>query len=174
MGLERQEPESIFSALVKQLSLSSPEGFLPEAVISLYEKQKENGIERGLWLKESTELILNLSKAFEQTVIVVDALDECNKDTRYQLLVALNELRSSTNGFIKVFITSRNDDDIVFQLTGEADVFIQASDNSRDIGRFVVAEVEKTISMGRLLRGRVQPKLKQTIIETLTNGANGM
>ncbi|KAL7266006.1 hypothetical protein RUND412_011463, partial [Rhizina undulata] len=171
---DRQDPESILSTIVKQISLLSPAEYLPDAVISRYQDLRKGGVKRRLWVEESTELILQLSQAFDQTVIIVDALDECNKNTRYQLLVALKELRSSTHGFIKVFITSRNDDDIVLQLTGEADVFIQASDNSNDIERFVVAEVNKYISTGRLLRGRVQPKLKHTIIETLTNGANGM
>ncbi|KAL7266629.1 hypothetical protein RUND412_010821 [Rhizina undulata] len=170
----RQDPESILSTVVKQISLLSPHDFLPEVVISLYRKKRKNGVTRRLWLEESTELISHLSKAFQQTVIIVDALDECKKETRYQLLIALKKLRSSTNGLIKVFITSRNDDDIVFQLTDEADVLIQPSDNSNDIERFVVAEVEKYISMGRLLRGRVRLELRETIIKTLTNGTDGM
>ncbi|KAL7274542.1 hypothetical protein RUND412_002568 [Rhizina undulata] len=48
--IDRQEPQSVLSTAVKQLSLLNPEGFLPKAVISLED--------------------------FEQTVIIVDALDE--------------------------------------------------------------------------------------------------
>ncbi|KAL7266829.1 hypothetical protein RUND412_010606 [Rhizina undulata] len=159
--IDRQEPQSILSTIVKQLSLMSPEGFLTEAVISLFEKQKKNGVKsRFLWLDESTGLISNLSRAFEQTIIIVDALDECNKETRFQLLDALKELRSSTEG-LKIFITSRNDDDIRIELENESDVYIQPSDNSSDIKLFVVAEVEKNISKKRLLKGVVRPELKQ-------------
>ncbi|KAL7266726.1 hypothetical protein RUND412_010717, partial [Rhizina undulata] len=170
---ERQEPDSILSTLAKQLSLLSPEGFLPKAVISLYQEQKNDGVERRLWLDESTELILQLSKAFEQTIIIVDALDECKKETRGKLLDALKELRSSTEG-LKIFITSRNDDDIRVELENESDVDIQPSDNSSDIKRFVVAEVDKYILKKKLLRGTVRPELKQTIMDTLTNRADGM
>ncbi|KAL7266513.1 hypothetical protein RUND412_010939 [Rhizina undulata] len=109
---ERQEPDSILSTLAKQLPLLSPEGFLPKAVISLYQKQKNDGVERRLWVDKSTQLILQLSKAFKQTIIIVDALDECNKDTRCQLLDALKELRSSTSEGLKIFITSRNKSDV--------------------------------------------------------------
>ncbi|KAL7267210.1 hypothetical protein RUND412_010213 [Rhizina undulata] len=175
---DRQEPPSILSTVVKQFSLMNPGGFLPKAVISIYDEQKKHGVKsRQLDLDKSTELIIQLSRAFEQTVIVIDALDECNKATRYKLLAALKELalRSSTEGLKnKFFITSRNDDDIRLELGNESNVYIQPSDNSSDIRLFVVAEVEKYISRKRLLRGEVRPELKQTIIDTLTNGAGGM
>ncbi|KAL7270984.1 hypothetical protein RUND412_006292 [Rhizina undulata] len=171
---DREEPRSILSTIVKQISLMSPEGFLPKAVISLYKEQKKDGVKsRRLWLDQSTKLISQLSKAFERTVIIIDALDECKKETRCQLLDALKELRSSTEG-VKMFITSRNDEDIRIALEDESDVYIQSSDNSNDIKLFVVAEVEKHISKKRLLGGRVRDELKQTIINTLTNGADGM
>ncbi|KAL7273230.1 hypothetical protein RUND412_003934, partial [Rhizina undulata] len=171
--IDRQEPQAILSTVVKQLSLTSPEGFLPEAVISLYDEQNNGVKSRRLGLDKSKELILHLSRAFDETIIIVDALDECNKDTRYQLLAALKELRSSSEG-VKFFITSRNDDDILIQLQNESEVYIQPSDNSSDIELFAVAEVEKYISMGRLLRGEVRPELKHIIIDTLISGADRM
>ncbi|KAL7269736.1 hypothetical protein RUND412_007583 [Rhizina undulata] len=172
--IDRQEPQSILSKVAEQLSLMIPEGLLPADVISLYQEQKKDGVKtRRLCLDNSKELILQLSRTFEQTVIIIDALDECNKDTRCQLLDALKELLSSTER-LKIFITSRNDDDIRIELENESDVYIQPSDNSSDIKQFVVAEVEKYISRKRLLRGEVQPELKQTIMDTLTHGADGM
>ncbi|KAL7272931.1 hypothetical protein RUND412_004239 [Rhizina undulata] len=149
--IDRQEPQSIFNTVAKQLSLMSPEGVLPEAVISLYKQQKKQG-----------------------TVIVIDALDECNKEIRCQLLVALKDLcRSSTKG-LKIFVTSRNDNDIRLQLENESNVYIRQSNNSGDIKLFVVAEVEKYISNKRLLWSDVRPGLKQEIIDTLISGAGGM
>ncbi|KAL7267661.1 hypothetical protein RUND412_009742 [Rhizina undulata] len=172
--IDCQEPQSILSTIVKQLSLLSPEGFLPKAVISLYNDQRKDGAEsRRLGLDKSTELIQQLSKAFEQTVIIVDALDECNKETRYQLLVAFKKLCSSTKS-LKIFLTSRNDDDIRIELENESEVYIQPSDNSTDIELFVVAEFEEYISSKRLLSGNVRPELKETIIDTLIKGADGM
>ncbi|KAL7267374.1 hypothetical protein RUND412_010042 [Rhizina undulata] len=172
--IDRQRPQSIMSTIVKQLSLLGPEGSLPKAVISLYDQQKNGGVEsRPLGLDNSTELIVQLSKPFDQTVIIVDALDECDKKTRHQLMAALKKLRSSTKG-LKIFITSRNDDDIRIELETESGVFIQLSDNSSDIKLFVEAEVEKYVSTKRLLDGKVQPELKQTIIDALTKGADGM
>ncbi|KAL7273947.1 hypothetical protein RUND412_003174 [Rhizina undulata] len=166
--------KTMLATIVKQLSLMSPEGFLPKAVVSCYQELKKDGVKsRRLWLDQSTKLVLQLSKASERTIIIIDALDECKKGTRCELLDALQELRSSTEG-LKFFITSRNDDDIRNELEDESDVYIQPSDNSRDIELFVVTEVEKYISKKRLLGGRIRPELKQTIINTLTGGADGM
>ncbi|KAL7268825.1 hypothetical protein RUND412_008536 [Rhizina undulata] len=86
---------------------------------------------------------------------------------RCQLLDALKES-------LKIFISSRNDDDIRVELETESDVYIQPNDNSGDIELFVVAQVEKYISKKRLLRGNVSPELKKAIIKALTNGAGGM
>ncbi|KAL7275722.1 hypothetical protein RUND412_001331, partial [Rhizina undulata] len=171
---DREDPQSILSAIVKQLALMSLEGSLPKSVISQYMKeQRKDGVRsRRLSIYKSTEFILQLSREFEQTVIIIDALDECNKVSRYQLLNALKELRSSSKG-LKIFITSRNDDDIRIELENESDVYIQPSDNSSDIERFVVVEVDKHISTKRLLGGEVRPGLKQAIIDTLTQGAAG-
>ncbi|KAL7266669.1 hypothetical protein RUND412_010779 [Rhizina undulata] len=171
---DRQDPQSILSTIAKQLALMSPEASLPKAVISLYEEQKNDGVKsRRLWLDQSTELILQLSREFEQTIIIIDALDECPKKSRYELLVALEKLRTSTEG-VKIFVTSRDDDDIRIQLKKESEVYIQPSDNSRDIELFVVTEVDKYISSKRLLRGKVGSQLRKSIIDTLTKGANGM
>ncbi|KAL7270180.1 hypothetical protein RUND412_007120 [Rhizina undulata] len=119
-------------------------------------------------IDNSTELIRQLSRAFEQTVIIVDALDECDRETSHQLMAALKNLRSSTQR-LKIFITSRNDDDIRIQFENESE-----SDNSKDIELFVVTEVGKYLSAKRLLGGEVRPELKQAIIATLTKGADGM
>lgn len=46
--------------------------------------------------------------------------------------------------------------------------------NSNDIARFVQLEVDRLISKRLLLDGKVSLKLKRKMVETLTNGAQGM
>ena len=46
--------------------------------------------------------------------------------------------------------------------------------NSSDIARFVQSEVDRLISKGLLLNGDVEPDFKKKIINTLTDGAQGM
>ncbi|KAL7270204.1 hypothetical protein RUND412_007099, partial [Rhizina undulata] len=170
---DRQDPLSILSTLVKQLSLfTSPKGFLPQSVVSIFkEHEPKSG---NLQLSECQELIASLAKNFIQTTIVIDALDECDKESRKILLTALEVIMKSTAGVIKFFVTSRPADDIELKLEGVPNVYIHSSDNSGDIAAFVRAEVDKCISEKSLLRGSVTLELKESVIEKLTSGADGM
>lgn len=107
-------------------------------------------------------------------VIVIDALDECEKSTRHLLLQVLQYILNNSVGQVKVFVTSRDDDDIVLHLDGSPNVYIKPNDNSNDINNFIETEIERCISEKKLLRGSVTPELKELIISTLIDGAHGM
>lgn len=153
---------------------------LPSPVFEVYrEREIDECLYLSLGLDESKDLILELTASFEQTVICIDALDECNKDTRGKLLFALQQiLRSSALGpaksIVKVFVTSRDDDDIVLKLEGTPNVYIRSSDNTSDISYFVETEIESCIREKKLLRGSVEEGLKTRIIRALVDGAHGM
>lgn len=117
---------------------------------------------------------MKLTAEFRQTVICIDALDECNKTTRDKLLHALEQILRSSTSLVKIFVTSRDDDDIVLHLDGSPNVYIKPDDNSGDIGCFVTAEVERCISEKKILRGGVSTELKERIIGTIISGAYGM
>ncbi|KAL7273058.1 hypothetical protein RUND412_004116 [Rhizina undulata] len=169
---DRQDPVSILSTIIKQLSLMGPEGSLPQSVVSVFNDHKSKSGE--MQLSESQKLIASLPENFVQTVIVIDALDECDKESRRQLLNALDIIIKSSAGVIKLFVTSRDADDIALKLEGTPNIYIHSSDNSGDIAAFVRAEVEKCTSEKLLLRGSVRPEIKESIIEKLTSGADGM
>ncbi|KAL7274140.1 hypothetical protein RUND412_002974 [Rhizina undulata] len=169
---ERQNPLSILSTLVKQLSLlTSPEGSLPQPVVSIFKHKSKSG---KLQLSESQELIASLAKNFIRTTIVIDALDDCDKQSRQELLTALEAIMKSSAGLIKIFVTSRPAYDIELKLEGVPNVYIHSSDNSGDIAAFVRAEVDRCILWKSLLRGSVALELKESIIEKLTSGADGI
>ena len=53
-------------------------------------------------------------------------------------------------------------------------LYISAQKNSFDIERFIVTELDRVISQKQLLRGKVSGKLRQQIMDPLSNRANGM
>ena len=59
-------------------------------------------------------------------------------------------------------------------LENSKNISISADNNRSDIARFVKSEVDRLVSKRLLLDGKVSPKIKRKIIETLTNGAQGM
>ncbi|KAL7273442.1 hypothetical protein RUND412_003714 [Rhizina undulata] len=171
---ERQDPLSILSTLVKQLSLlMSPEGSqLPQPVVSIFKKHDSKS--GKLQLSESQELIASLAKNFVRTTIVIDALDECDKELREELLIALKAIRKSSARVFKIYVTSHPANDIELKLEGVPNIYFHSSDNSGDIAAFVKAEIEKCILEKLLLRGDATPDLKGSIIEKLTKGADGL
>ena len=81
-----------------------------------------------LSVTESMELIVTLADLNPATIII-DALDECDPNRRQELLQALDEIIQKSANLIKVFVSSRDDIDIVLRLKHSPNVFIQASDN---------------------------------------------
>jgi hypothetical protein len=170
---ERHDPESILRALVKQLATISSQ--LPEPIVSIYKQRKAGGFLSGpLALEESRCLIAELIRLSRQTAICIDALDECDKNARGKLLSVLTDLPRSSSKPVKIFVASRDDDDIMLRLDDYPNFDIGSRDNSSDMEQFVHAEIEKCIADKQLLRGRVGPELKAYIISTLISRASGM
>jgi hypothetical protein len=165
-------------SILKQLSCSKPELPIREPVAEEYKKRKKEAEEHGseplkLTVTECIELILALTH-YNPAIIVIDALDECQQDRRHELLEALDDIIKMSANLVKVFVSSRDDIDIVLRLEESPNVFINASDNGEDIERFVYSEVERSITRKRLLNGQVSDELKTRIIATLIGGASGM
>ena len=122
---------------------------------------------------EIVELILALTSESPAT-IVLDALDECQPQTRWQLLRALDRIVFNSDNLVKVFVSSRDDVDIVQSFEHAPSIRIAAADNYDDIERFVRSEVAQAASQKRLLHGQVSTALEEHIVSQLLKGAQGM
>ena len=143
-----------------------------------YAERKEDADENNcdpekLTATECVELILAILD-YDPAVIVIDALDECDPARRHELLQALDRIIQISASLMKVFVSSRDDNDILCSLSESPNVYIHASDNDEDIQRFVRAEVNQAVKDRRLLCGDLSDSLKDHIICTLTRGAQGM
>lgn len=142
---------------------------------SIYKTRKESSdLARPLNVDEIKNLLVQLSAGFLRTTIVIDALDECDGDTRKSLFDALDHVISRSKTPVKVFVTSRDDGDIRRRLEKSPNVYIQEGDSSGDIDCYIYSEVEACIKDGRLLEGNVDSNLKSHIIKALQKGARGM
>jgi hypothetical protein len=144
----------------------------------MYQRRKEDADQDGsvpvkLSVEDSTELIITLLN-YNPATIVIDALDECQPNQRYELMNALHDIIKKSASVVKVFVSSRDDRDIVLKLAEVPNIFINASDSHKDIEDFVHYEVDRAITNGRLLHGQVSDKLKRLIINKLIDKANGM
>lgn len=169
------DPELVMSTIVKQLSCLRAGLALQTAVLSVYKAKKAAGFSsNSLAFQESLDIILSLTSIYSQITIVVDALDECDPLKRQRFLSSLEVIVGSSSGLVKIFVSSRDDNDIVRRLNGVPNLWIEAKDNRNDIQRFVQREIGRCITQGDLLNGVVNDEMRTRIIETLIDKSQGM
>src|SRR6266516_2352350 len=77
---DRQDPDAILRAIVKQLGCLRIGLPLQSAIVEEYNSRELDGFSKGLLqLSTSRDIILKLTNVYPQTTIVLDALDECDK-----------------------------------------------------------------------------------------------
>ncbi len=113
----RAKPVEILRALLRQLCSSDPDQPFKELIAREYkarkaEAEKDCSAIKRLTVKDCTRLIIELTKD-DPATIILDALDECEEDTRYELLEAFDSIISSSGNVVKIFASSRDDIDIV-------------------------------------------------------------
>lgn len=172
--LERANVEEILYSILRQLLSQAPSLAAWELVQHKHgELKREYGSQpRKLTLDESKDSILDMIKIYPSMTIIIDALDECDPKTRPLLLEALKDITSRSPA--KILISSRDDNDLDSQTSESLHLHIRDTDNSDDIKQYICYQVEESIRNKILLRGKISAELKQHIVTTLTEGAQGM
>jgi hypothetical protein len=167
----RQDPENILRSFVKQLCISPDGDAIQQSLVKIYKKKQGTGFASAkLTFDESKALILELVQTYSRTILILDALDETDRQLRAELIDTFSYLTNESPQ-LKIFISSRRDDDIKRQLEKEANVGIEATDNENDISKFVADQIDQRQKRRRnpILQG-----LREDIIQTLLDKSQGM
>jgi len=105
---------------------------------------------------------------------VVDAVDEVQEDRRHELLDGLCQLTRESASVVKVFVTSRNNNNILALLPGALTIGIQRDDNKADMELFVRHHVTRAVKSRRLLNGIISDELEEYLIQMLCAKAEEM
>ena len=162
---QKQSYDSLLRSLVVQLGWKQP-GFA--TLVQAYEKPG-----RSMPNPEELEKILTSSIAsFDETFILLDALDECPQEgeARQHVLEALERL-SQEAGNLKILATSREFSDVRDSVkTLGADTISMARHSvDTDIQRWVSSQLSRDRKLKHL-----DPKMKMSIEETFSKKADGM
>ena len=176
----RRSPEIILRSFVKQLSISLGEGTIHNALVEVYNAKKTRGFASAkLTFEDCKSLLPTLIQTYPHTLLVLDALDESygsedrdrgEERDRVELIEFFNDLIAESQ-HLKIFISSRRDDDIKRQLEKKANVGIEATDNKKDISRFVAEKIDQ--SQKRRPKA-ISESLRNEIIQTLLKKSQGM
>ena len=172
---ERSNPDAVFGSILRQLSCVPSGKNLSASLIEKYKAQGKGFKSQGLSINDSRKLIVELVGRYPETIIVVDALDECDPDRCQYLFDAFESVLQESAGLVKIFVSSRDDQDIVHILRDYPILNISSSKNAHDIESFVRIETKKLIRKGRLLRNNQNREQMQAfIIDRICQGADGM
>ena len=102
---------------MKQLSSSQLDQPIRSATAREYEARRRKADKDGLPVKkltivDCTRLIIELAE-HSSVHMSLDALDECEEDTRYELFEAFEDILQRSPTVVKIFVSSRDDVDIV-------------------------------------------------------------
>ena len=167
----RSEPSEILGSILRQISTDSTRKTIHDVVVNQYKhselEAEVDGFTRGLDIPSLLRLILDI-QATKPAVIVVDALDELQKSDRYELINALKEIcRDVVSSAIKLFLTSRDDGQILALLSNCLKVRIEADTNRDDMQAFVRHHVDFAARSCSLLDGNITLKLQADLTQTL-------
>lgn len=161
----RGDALTIVQSYVRQLATSANN---PESMQIKLKELCKKAEEMGKTLNYDTcsDQILASSNMYSKTTLVIDALDECDQDSRDQLIETFNFLVSESKNAIKIFISSRPDQDVQAKLDQErsVSVTIQASHNKPDIDKFLQKELDR-LSKKAALIGRMKGKIIERLLE---------
>ena len=172
---DRSEPHAVLASILRQLSCVQRDAPILSPVIENYRSQGEGFSSHGLDIDDSRDLIVRLIEDYSMTTIVVDALDECDPLMRQSLLDAFEYILKESLGLVKIFVSSRNDQDIVCTLRDYPNMDISSDKNAADIKAYVKTETMKLVKKGQLLRNsRAKDEMAAFIVKQIINGADGM
>ena len=157
-------------SLIKQLSIQSAS--TPQALKALFSSNL-NG-ERQPRANELLATLKNMIQQFNETFIILDALDECKQ--RQELLAHIRKIVGWKCDDLHMLATIRREKDIEESLQPtindqENTLCIQSALVNDDIRAYVHEELR--IRVG-LKRWRKEPKVQREIETALVNGADGM
>jgi hypothetical protein len=129
-----------------------------------------------LTIEEILGLIIKIIDDYYPTrIIVADALDERDSDRRCDLLDALKAIVQESSQLVKIFISSRDDQDIVLRLSDCSNLELSSTWNQNDINSFIRAETEQLIQKKKLLPYTSQKDaLREEITDYVSSKADGM
>lgn len=162
-----QLPTYILGSIASQLAKQN--GRALDLMRKFYHQHHKDN--KALNLSEDEDLqnlVVEMSQHFDNVMVLVDGLDECDKnaDRVVELLTTCQE----TSRRIKTMFSSRDEPDIRRHLSSYES--LRAEAREADLRLYVGAEIETRIKKGQLrLR---DASIKEKIMESLVKGADGM
>lgn len=159
---------NILGSLLMQLLRTKP---IPEPLVAMIEKCYEDGL-RTPETKELIAIICTAVEIFSELFIIIDGLDECKKNVWQDVLVLIKDLIQKKTPCVKIFVSCREEDQILQGLAQYSHIQISTEVVSRDISAFIQGTVRSRLDSGDLKIHN--STLEKDITQKLEAKAQGM
>lgn len=175
--LRTTNPTEVLRAILRQLTGTRAQLPLRGSAANEFKSRKLEADSTGaciqlLDIHEAVNHILAITSE-DPVTIVLDALDELDSD-RGDLLNAFDEVVQSSSNLVKIFVSSRNDEDLTDRYQCCANIEMDENCNGNDINKFIHSSINKAITNKKMSQGKVSSKLKDDVFRTLINKSRGM
>ena len=162
------QAEHLFEAIMKQLIMQSlvpteVERQLRQSVID------EARVPGAALLQRS---ILSSIEAFPGLYIIIDGLDECEKEARRDTITLIEALLVRDKAAVKTFVSCREDEHILRSLDVHPCIQLSETMMATDINSFITGNVRSKVESGELRINN--PALEDEIVAELVTKAHGM
>ncbi|KAB8215101.1 ankyrin repeat-containing domain protein, partial [Aspergillus novoparasiticus] len=164
----RDRPLTVLQSFVRQLSTTvrNPKSMQTNLQAACGTARKEG---TNFRLEQCKDHIQNSLNIYRKTTLVIDAMDECDPQSRHELVDALKAFVQRAKNPVKIFIASRPDRVLENQLEVTPSVCIEASDNLEDIRQHIDNELNRLAKSNTFLES-----MKAEIIDSLIERSQGM
>lgn len=169
----RSEPKEILRNIIRQLAtgpwkISSSSKSVHKSVHDLWSKAKGGGINSTF--AEWKTCLLALIDTYPRTTIILDALDECVKTQRQDLinLFVTVATRPPDSKPVKIFVSTRSEEDVLQYMDKFPVIRMQKSHTADDIASFVRTKIAEHRRLSS------NPDLKNEVIDTLEKKSGDM
>ncbi|KAM0510824.1 hypothetical protein ACHAPE_010507, partial [Trichoderma viride] len=168
---DHQDPVAILRSLVRQLCAPHDASSVDACVEDKYKERKRKGFAgHRLVAEECHELLLQLVRVQRETYLVIDGLDECNRETRHVLMNILDDLADKSGRPINIYIASRSDQDLRSRYQGGAHLEVTANDNQADIEKFVIEKMKQS----KFCCTKMTPTVREQVLKAFQDKSQGM
>ena len=122
--------------------------------------------------QELMGLVCSLMQLCPLVYLVLDGLDECERQSRQDILSFLERLSTLPKASVRTFVSCRDEDQLLRSLELYPRIQLTAAALGSDIKSFVEGSVRSRIGSGQL---RIRnPDLEPQIVQELVNKSHGM
>lgn len=164
----RRKPKTILGSYIRQLAeVPHHASRIHKDVHSLHHYAEKEG--RQFSTDECKTLLHKLVNSYPRTMLIIDAMDECEQEDRQHLLDVLFSLAREGQYPVKIFIASRPETDIQSHPGFGNLVEIGTSDNKGDIENYIEQRLRQP---GQWVS--VSDDVKKKVKSTITDQSDGM